>query len=105
MYTNYQGEGGVNIGPFWRRLVYAKYLRDWRMILTDNFTADTKLLMRRTIGDRVRTIAPFLRYDRDPYMVVADITDSQNKVSPDRQNEQVPPSNLFWESVISATTM
>ena len=90
VYTNYAGKGGVNIGPFWRRLVYAKYLRDWRMILTGNFTSDTKLLMRRTIGDRVRTIAPFLRYDQDPYMVVADLSSDIS------DSNRTPPSNLFW---------
>ncbi|MEM9217575.1 MAG: UPF0182 family protein [Cyanobacteria bacterium P01_F01_bin.150] len=108
VYTNYSGKGGVSIGQFWRRLLYSKYLRDWRMVLTNNFTADTKLLMRRTIGDRVRTIAPFLRYDQDPYMVVADLpadwnsNESSNQdadhLTPDVNPGQkdIPSSNLFW---------
>ncbi|NEQ98382.1 MAG: COG1615 family transporter, partial [Cyanothece sp. SIO2G6] len=92
VYTRYQGDGGVAIGAWQRRLLFAKYLRDWRMIFTDNFTPETKLLMRRMIGDRVRAIAPFLRYDSDPYLVVADThLPSHADADPDS-----PPSNLFW---------
>ncbi|MBF2078653.1 MAG: UPF0182 family protein [Synechococcales cyanobacterium T60_A2020_003] len=72
VYNTYSGSGGIQIGSFWRRIVFARYLRDWKMMLTDTFTPDTRVLFRRTIQDRIRTIAPFLRYDHDPYLVVAD---------------------------------
>jgi uncharacterized membrane protein (UPF0182 family) len=69
VYNTYDGWGGISIGSFWRRLLFAKHLRDWRMLLSDDLTHQTKLLMRRTITERVRAIAPFLRYDSDPYLV------------------------------------
>ena len=72
VYNVYDGRGGVDLGSFGRRLLFAKHLRDWRLLLTQNFTPQTQLLFRRRITDRVSAIAPFLRYDHDPYLVVAD---------------------------------
>lgn len=72
VYTTYDGRGGINIGAFWRRLLFAQYLKDWQMLLTQDFTPQTRLLFRRNIRNRVQAIAPFLRYDRDPYLVAAD---------------------------------
>jgi uncharacterized membrane protein (UPF0182 family) len=71
VYNVYDGRGGISIGAMWRRLLFAQYLKDWQMLLTRNFTPQTKLLFRRTIRDRVQAIAPFLRFDSDPYLVAA----------------------------------
>ncbi len=71
VYNVYDGRGGISIGAMWRRLLFAQYLKDWQMLLTHNFTSQTKLLFRRTIRDRVQAIAPFLRFDSDPYLVAA----------------------------------
>lgn len=72
VYNVYDGRGGISIGAMWRRLVFAEYLKDWQMLVTRNFTPQTKLLFRRNIKERVRAIAPFLRYDSDPYLVAGD---------------------------------
>lgn len=72
VYTTYQGRAGIDIGPWWRRLVYARRLLDWRMLFTEDFTPQSRLLYRRDIAKRVREIAPFLRFDADPYLVVVD---------------------------------
>ncbi len=72
VYNKYDGKGGINIGPFWKRLLFAKHLGDWKMLLTDNFTPNTKLMFRRNIKQRVKRIAPFLQFDGDPYLVIAD---------------------------------
>jgi uncharacterized protein len=77
VYNTYDGWGGINIGSFWQRLILGKHLRDWRMVLSDDFTSDTKVLFRRNINQRVRAIAPFLRYDSNPYLVVADTQGKQ----------------------------
>lgn len=68
----YDGQGGIPIGSPFRRLMFAEYLKDWQMLLTRNFTPDTKVIFRRNIKERIQTIAPFLRFDRDPYLVAAD---------------------------------
>jgi uncharacterized protein len=86
VYNTYDGQGGIAVASPWRKFLFAKYLNDWRMLLTPEFEPETKLLFRRNINQRIRAIAPFLRYDNDPYLVAANPT-------PDRPNN---PSRLFW---------
>lgn len=90
VYNTYSGGGGILLSNGWRRLLFAKYLKNWRMIFTSDFTKDTKLLFRRDIARRVKTIAPFLRYDRDPYLVVAN--PNFNNVLADNET----PNYLYW---------
>ncbi|MEM9163085.1 MAG: UPF0182 family protein [Cyanobacteria bacterium P01_F01_bin.4] len=85
--TTYRGQGGISIGAFWRRLLFAKHLRDWQMLFTNDFTADTQLIFRRNIRDRIRRIAPFLQFDQDPYLVVA---------NPDETQEDPDTNYLYW---------
>ncbi len=75
-YTVYNGRGGINIGSWWRRGLFAGYLRDWQILFTRDFSSQTKVLFRRNIKHRIQTIAPFLRYDSDPYLVTADATEA-----------------------------
>lgn len=80
-YNRYDGEGGINIGSsLWRRWLLASYLGDWRMLFTRNLIPETRVLFRREVRDRVQHIAPFLRFDGDPYLVSARTgdEDSQN---------------------------
>jgi uncharacterized membrane protein (UPF0182 family) len=87
IYNIYDGTGGINIGSPWRRWLFAAYLKDWQMLFTQNFTPQTRLLFRRDINRRIREIAPFLSYDRDPYLVVADT----------EQEARSPSKNyLYW---------
>ncbi|MEM1367481.1 MAG: UPF0182 family protein [Cyanobacteria bacterium P01_H01_bin.15] len=93
-YFFYDGSAGIGIGPLWRRLMFGWYLRDWQMLFTRNITSDSRLLLHRNINERVRAIAPFLRFDRDPYLVAAR---GEGFLSgADR------PSSLYW--VIDAYT-
>jgi uncharacterized membrane protein (UPF0182 family) len=69
--TTYEGKGGFPVGGTLRRLVLAWELGDMsRLPFADAVTADSRVLMRRNISERVRTLAPFLAFDADPYMVV-----------------------------------
>ena len=79
VYNVYDGTGGIRVGNYARRLMFADYLQDWQMLFTQNFTSETKLLFRRNINRRVRAIAPFLRFDRDPYLVAADTNNLTTK--------------------------
>jgi uncharacterized membrane protein (UPF0182 family) len=71
IYAMYDGTGGVPIGGLARRLLFAWYFKDLNLLLSNYITADSRIMLRRTIQDRVRTIAPFLRLDHDPYMVIS----------------------------------
>lgn len=78
-YNVYDGRGGINIGSWWRRSLFAVYLRDWRLFVTRDFLPETKVLFRRNIKHRVQAIAPFLRYDSDPYLVTANVQTPEQK--------------------------
>jgi uncharacterized membrane protein (UPF0182 family) len=79
IYNTYDGKGGVRLNSRWRRLLFAQYLKDWQMLLTRNISSESKLLFRRNINQRIRAIAPFLRYDNDPYLVVADASEAKTE--------------------------
>jgi uncharacterized protein len=69
--TVYEGSGGIAIGGFFRRLLIALDRGDiTRMPFSDDVTSESRLLMRRNIRERVRTLAPFLTLDPDPYIVI-----------------------------------
>ncbi|HSZ64141.1 MAG TPA: UPF0182 family protein [Terriglobales bacterium] len=71
--TSYEGNGGIVIGSFLRRIVIALDRDDLaKLPFSDDVNKDSRLLMRRNIRDRVATLAPFLTYDPDPYIVLDD---------------------------------
>jgi uncharacterized membrane protein (UPF0182 family) len=72
VYTSYQGKGGVQISSLFRRLVYAVDLSDINILLSSYITDESRIMFHRIITDRDHTIAPFLAYDSDPYLVVGD---------------------------------
>jgi len=71
VYTIYQGKGGVVIGSFIRRLLYAIEFLDPQILFTNYLTPESKIMYNRRLDRRVSAIAPFLDYDRDPYLVVS----------------------------------
>jgi uncharacterized membrane protein (UPF0182 family) len=70
-YTSYEGSGGVTIGSGLRRLILAYELDDIsKLPFSNDITADSRVLMHRQIFDIVNSVAPFLIYDNDAYMVL-----------------------------------
>lgn len=72
VYAAYGGADGVAIGSMARRSLLAWQFGDPNIVLTGYITAESRILLHRNIQDRVRTIAPFLLLDHDPYVVVSD---------------------------------
>jgi uncharacterized protein len=70
--VRYQGKGGVPIGTLGRRLVYAYNLNSLQALISNYFAPTSRIHYHRQIRDRVSRIAPFLKFDQDPYLVVAD---------------------------------
>jgi uncharacterized membrane protein (UPF0182 family) len=70
VYNVYAGRDGVSLGSLWRRALFAWAFGDFKLLISDNVTGSSKILFRRLIQERIRRIAPFLRLDRDPYLVV-----------------------------------
>jgi uncharacterized protein len=71
-YAAYGGTGGVPIGGLLRRMLFAQYFNDVNLLLTDYITHDSRIMIRRNIRERVGAIAPFLKLDHDPYLVVSE---------------------------------
>lgn len=75
--TKYTGDGGVSLTSFWRRLAFAiKFsgggASDMRNILfSGKINNNSRILLNRSVSERVRAVAPFLRYDQDPYLVLS----------------------------------
>ncbi|QIR38257.1 UPF0182 family protein [Tolypothrix sp. PCC 7910] len=91
VYNNYDGNGGISIGTTWRRWLFAAYLKDWQMALTRDFLPETKVLLRRNVKQRIQAIAPFLKYDSDPYLVVANASLDQSN-----QDYSTNQNYLYW---------
>jgi uncharacterized protein len=71
--TSYEGNGGILLGGFLRRILIAFDQGDLaKLPFSDDINAQSRLLMRRNVRDRVAALAPFLTYESDPYIVVGD---------------------------------
>ena len=70
--SQYAGNGGVQLGSFWRKLLFAARFRNYQILLSDDITSESRLMFDRQIRRRVEKIAPFLVLDDDPYPVVSD---------------------------------
>jgi uncharacterized protein len=72
IYAAYDGTGGVPVGGIARRILFAWYFNDVNLLVSSYITGDSRIMIRRNIQERVHTIAPFLRLDHDPYLVIND---------------------------------
>ncbi len=69
VFTRYDGTGGVRIDGF-KKFLFAMRFGDVNLILSEYLTDESRIMFHRNIMDRVKTIAPYLRYDFDPYVAV-----------------------------------
>jgi uncharacterized protein len=67
--TVYQGNGGIVLSNSWRKLVIARQFDGLRLFISGYFTPESRVMLRRNIVERAQTLAPFLKFDRDPYIV------------------------------------
>jgi hypothetical protein len=72
VFTTYQGTGGIELSGFFRRLLFAIRFGSTDTLLSPALTRESRVLLHRRIADRVSRIAPFLTFDRDPYLAIED---------------------------------
>lgn len=70
--TRYSGDGGIELSSLLRRLAFAVRFGDTDLLISSLITPESRVMMRRDILSRAQEVAPFLKYDGDPYLVVAD---------------------------------
>ncbi len=72
VYATYEGAGGVEMNSFLKRVFYAVKFQSLKLLLSNDITKESRILYYRTIAERIAKIAPFLTFDKDPYIVIAD---------------------------------
>ena len=70
--NRYDGDGGIDISSLRRQLAFAINIGELDPLISENIQDGSKLILNRDIETRVREVAPFLRWDSDPYPVLAD---------------------------------
>jgi hypothetical protein len=71
VYSTYVGNGGIAVSSLWRRILFSIKYSNMQILLTTNFTPESRIIINRNIQERVNKVAPFLGYDKDPYMVIS----------------------------------
>lgn len=72
VYATYAGQGGVKIDSFFKRALFALRWQSLKILLSNDVNEESRIMYYRKIRERVAKIAPFLTFDRDPYIVIAD---------------------------------
>lgn len=72
VYTSYKGNAGVKLDSLFTKLVYAIKFASIPLLFSASITDESKLLLNRDIFTRLYEITPFLSFDGDPYIVIAD---------------------------------
>lgn len=68
---DYDGSAGIQL-TFWNKLLFAFRTGDFRMLIANQITPESRLLINRNISERVKQVAPFFKYDTDPVIVIDD---------------------------------
>ncbi len=68
----YTGTGGVPVGSFVNKVVFALKYQEQRILLSSLINKDSKILYNRNPRDRVAKVAPWLTLDGDPYPALVD---------------------------------
>jgi uncharacterized membrane protein (UPF0182 family) len=71
VYTSYAGPGGIPVLNFWRRLLFAMKFGQKNILFSSDIQPQSRLMIYRRPLDRVYRLAPFLRLDRDPFIVIS----------------------------------
>jgi uncharacterized protein len=67
---HYDGEGGIPIGGPLRRAVFALRFGELNLALSHTLSSSSRIMLHRDIGDRLRSLAPFLTWERRPEVLV-----------------------------------
>jgi uncharacterized protein len=72
VYKNYEGKGGFEVGSFFQKIILAAKFKTLKIIFSEDINSDSRVLLYRNITDRVQKVAPFLKLDSDPYLVISE---------------------------------
>ncbi|MEC9488727.1 MAG: UPF0182 family protein [Halanaerobium sp.] len=71
-YFSYDGNGGIELNSLFRKLAFATRFGSLKLLLANDITNESRVMLYRNFRQRVKKVAPFLKYDNDPYLVIVD---------------------------------
>ncbi|GEL21692.1 UPF0182 protein [Pseudonocardia sulfidoxydans NBRC 16205] len=100
----YTGKGGVSLGNFFNRLVFAVDNGEIRILFNDSINDESKIIFNRDPLERVKNVAPWLTVDGDPYPAVVDgkiqwIVDGYTTLKQYPYAQQVPLGDATRDSL------
>ncbi|RMF95891.1 MAG: UPF0182 family protein [Candidatus Schekmanbacteria bacterium] len=72
IYTHYQGNGGVQVDSFLKKVLFALKFKEIKILLASDIKPESRIMFYRKINERVKHLTPFLKFDSDPYIVISD---------------------------------
>ncbi|MCL6545943.1 MAG: UPF0182 family protein, partial [Bryobacteraceae bacterium] len=72
VFTTYDGKGGFPISSFWLRVAAALRQGDYNILLTQYLTPESRMMIRRNVRERLASLANFIQWDPDPYLVLTE---------------------------------
>ncbi len=72
VFTSFSADTGIEIGNLLKRVAFALRFGDINVLLNSDITPESRLLWQRNIAERAQEVAPFLRFDDDPYIVLGE---------------------------------
>ena len=72
VYTEYSGSGGIPVEGFLRKLLFGLHFKELKILMSSDIQTDSRLMFDRSVSVRLRKLLPFLRYDKDPYIVISE---------------------------------
>jgi uncharacterized protein len=109
VYTSYQGEGGIPVDNFWRRLLFAMAFGEKNILFSSDIQPESRLMIYRQVLDRAERLTPFIHYDHDPYMVIDDsgalywILDGYTSSTRYPYSEPAPHGDNYIRNSVKAT--
>jgi uncharacterized protein len=63
---HYEGTGGIELSSWVNRAAFSLELGSKALVLSDDITSESRLLLHRDVHDRLQTLAPFIQWDSQP---------------------------------------
>jgi len=72
VFSTYEGKGGIPISSYPMRIAASIAMGDINIVLNAPITADSRMMFRRNVLERLQELAGFIRWDNDPYLILTD---------------------------------
>ncbi len=103
--TRWTGTTGIRLDNTMMRLLFSLRFRDLDLLISDQVTRDSQLLFHRSLGDRIARVVPFLRFDKDPYLVIDDAGRLVYVQDAFTTSDRFPASQPFDLSTLDSTAL